>query len=67
MNRAHFTPRPGILIRDPAHGFLAIPEGGLVLNVSSYLLRRVQDGDLVMSDPPAEITTEPPVAAETKE
>lgn len=58
MKTAFIRPaRPGVLLRDPATGETIPPEGAVVAlsGRRAYWLRRVKDGDAVMSpEKPAE-------------
>lgn len=52
MNTAFIKPaRPGVLLRDPATGETIPPEGAAIVMGAhrAYWLRRVKDGDAVMT------------------
>jgi hypothetical protein len=45
--------RPGLIVRDPANGFAIIPDGGAEVERTSSIIRRINDGDLVIVEKPA--------------
>ncbi len=40
--------RPGLIVRDPANGFAIIPDGGAEVERTTSIIRRINDGDLVV-------------------
>lgn len=51
LERAHVTPaRPGLRVLDPDHGDLPLPPEGREVVLSSYWLRRLEDGDVVRAE-----------------
>jgi hypothetical protein len=40
--------RPGLIVRDPTNGFAPIPDGGAEVERTSAIIRRINDGDLVI-------------------
>jgi len=40
--------RPGLIVRDPSNGFAPIPDGGAEVERTSTIIRRINDGDLVV-------------------
>lgn len=52
LERAHLSPaRPGLVVVDPDHGGLPLPPDGRDLVLSSYWVRRLEDGDVVRRAP----------------
>lgn len=49
----YIKPKPGLAIADPDHGGL-LPEVGRWVESHQYWLRRLEDGDVVLADPPAD-------------
>lgn len=48
LERATLLPaRPGLVVVDPDHGGLPLPPEGRELTISSYWVRRLEDGDVV--------------------
>lgn len=51
LERARLRPaRKGLLVLDPDHGGTPLPPEGRELALSSYWLRRIQDGDVLVGD-----------------
>lgn len=55
LERVHVTPaRPDLRVLDPDRGDLPLPSEGREVVLSSYWIRRIEDGDVrVESVPPA--------------
>lgn len=49
--KKHLIPREGVKVRDPQTGGI-IPAAGVNRMVTTYLMRRINDGDLVVKDSP---------------
>jgi hypothetical protein len=59
-------PKPGLVIRDPGNRRQKLAATGRVVVVDEFWLRRIADGDVEVSDPPARKPRgEAPPAAET--
>lgn len=45
--------RPGLILRQPEHGWTPLPEEGALVPPTSYWRRRLKDGDIVIAKRPA--------------
>jgi len=60
LERAHLVPsRPGLRVLDPDHGDLPLPPEGREVGLSSYWIRRLQDGDVKAEHPRLAETSRP--------
>lgn len=67
LERARLRPaRAGLIVLDPDHGGTPLPAEGRELVLSSYWVRRIQDGDVVREEPAATSSPEKPKAHKTE-
>ncbi len=59
--RIYVIPRPGLVVRDPAHGD-HLPPGGRHVQETSYWRRRRDDGDVTFGKPAAKAPAKPATA-----
>lgn len=52
MNRIYVRPAPGLQVRDPLSR-QPLPDEGQLVEETSFWVRRLADGDVVLSTPPA--------------
>lgn len=60
MERVHVRPREGLVVRDP-ETLQPLPPEGREVDLTTYWIRRLADGDVVTADAPV---TEPAGGAE---
>ena len=58
----YVKPAPSVKVRDP-QSMLHLPDAGQIVESNSYWLRRLADGDVIVTTPPAE----PRATAKSKE
>lgn len=61
--RKHLRPIGAAKIRDPDNGGARFPDAGRVVKISEFWQRRINDGDVEVSDPPARAPKNPSPAA----
>jgi hypothetical protein len=60
LERVHLLPaRSGLVVADPDHGGLPLPPEGREVGLSSYWIRRLEDGDVVRKDAEAKAPRAP--------
>lgn len=53
VTRTRIVPAPGVLLRDPAHGYRVIPEDGADVVIDQYWHRAIARGDAIVVAPAA--------------